>query len=640
MLRAMGWFSKRSTLGSEALPPPSLHRFAVVDVETTGLYPNSCRVLSVAAIALDEQGRPEREIVSLVDPGCDPGPVHIHGLTRERLTGAPRYADVLPELHELLAGRVLVAHNATFDHGFLAAEAARAGAILPTRQRLCTVALSRRLGLPIPNHRLGTVAAHWRIPQQNAHDAHDDALVTARILTHSLDLAGRLGLPLPVVDCSGNTGARPYPARVVKTPCPWRNPGRLEPGKPLAQGMKMAITGDTRLPREELCDRLTGAGLEVMNSVSRLTAVLVCNDQFSDTTKTARARVEGTPVIDEQTLLLLLDRVQAGSPKDAPAPGKATIAASGPGSLLAPAPTPGPLVGHRVLVLGGTHEEAAAVRAEVISAGGAAAVNLSANVTDLFLLDDGDADPRLARAVAAGVRAHRAPVALGISLPTTTRATPTKGAELAADHEVEADPAGASEDEPGGLVDGSCAEEPSIAVSDPALLSRGAVVDLPPGRVWTVNAAWRADARGDGIEVDIVAFVLDESERVVEDGDFIFYSAPISEDGAIALSVDGDSEQAIRVDLDLLPEHCSRVAIAASLSGGTTFGQLGAVALSVDGELTAAAVSTLDAGTTETVLVLAELYRRGDVWRFRAVGQGYEDGLAALASRYGVVVNS
>jgi DNA polymerase-3 subunit epsilon len=44
----------------------------------------------------------------------------------------------------------------------------------------------------------------------------------------------------------------------------------------------------------------------------------------------------------------------------------------------------------------------------------------------------------------------------------------------------------------------------------------------------------------------------------------------------------------------------------------------------------------LDAGTTENSLVLAEFYQRGDRWRFRAVGQGYEEQLAGFATRHGV----
>jgi DNA polymerase-3 subunit epsilon len=62
--------------------PSGGHPWAVVDVETSGLYPNSSRILSIAALRLDPSGRPEgRPFTSLVNAGCDPGPVHIHGLT-------------------------------------------------------------------------------------------------------------------------------------------------------------------------------------------------------------------------------------------------------------------------------------------------------------------------------------------------------------------------------------------------------------------------------------------------------------------------------------------------------------------------------------------------------------------------------
>ena len=617
----MGWFSGASNhhRGTEEL---TAHRFAVVDVETTGFSPATGRVVSLAALALDERGLPERQVVTLLDPGCDPGPTHIHGLTRRHLEGAPRYENVLPQLHELLDGRVLVAHNAAFDHGFLAAEAARAGTTLPTQRRLCTLALSRRLGLDVPNHKLATVAAHWRIPQQRAHDAHDDALVTARVLAHSLQLAGRLALPLPVVDCSGHIAAfgqvrAGYPARVVKAPCPWRDPGRLRPGSRLVQGMKVVITGQTRVPREELYQRLGDAGLEVMSSVSRMTALLVTNDPDVSTKKATRARAEGTPVVDERTLLRLLEAVLPGEAKAAPQAAPPSVRPT----QRAPRPA-GHLTGHRVLVLGGTHEQAAAVRADVGAAGGAVAVNLSANVTDLFLLDGAEDHPRLARAAAGGVRVHRGPMALGISLPTGGIPAPADTRHI-------------------GHAQGSATtapEAPGQGATEPLVLARGQVIDLPSAAVWTVNAAWRAEALSDGCELDVVAFLLDDQELIATDEDFVFWNAPASEDGAVALSVDGDSEQSVRIDLDLVPAHCARVVVAAALTGDTTFGELGAVAVSVDSDETTAAVTTLDAGTTETVLILTELYRRQDRWRVRAIGQGYDDGLRAMAERFGVDV--
>lgn len=574
--------------------------WAVVDVETTGLYPSGSRVLSVAALPLDASGRPDGEpFVSLVDPGCDPGPVHIHGLTREKLAGSPRYPDIVDGLHKVLQGRVLVAHNASFDHSFLAAEASRAGTELPVSQRLCTVALSRRLGIDVPNHQLGTVAGYWGVAQQQAHDAHDDARVLAGILSPSLALAAELGLPLPIVGCDGARG-RVFPARIVKPPCPWRYPGRLTAGGPLVQGMKIAVTGETRTPRETLVDRMSAAGIDVMGSVSRVTSGLVANARHARSRKLERAREEGTPVLTEDELLTLLDDVRPGERK-----------ATKPVAPRAARPAPsrgGPLAGRRVLVLGGTHSDAAQVRGEVAERGGAAAVNLSATVTDVVLLAGGDLDRRMPRVLAAGVGVHTGEVALGIPLPSSVDA--------------------------GSGLDREATAAPRTGVAP--VLPRGGVIDLPDESLWGVDVAWRA---GCDLEVDVVAFVVDATERVQDDEDFVFYNQPVTPEGAVALSVDGDSEQGLRIDLDLVGEQTTKIVVAAAVGGDATFGDLGAVTIAVDGAEETVATATLDAGTTERTMLLAEVYRRGDVWRVRAMGQGYDHGLAELATSYGVVVD-
>jgi DNA polymerase III subunit epsilon len=583
--------------------------WAVVDVETSGLHPGSGRVLSVAAMALDAAGRPAGpRFASLVNADCDPGPVHVHGLTPQRIAAAPRFAEIAPDLLEVLDGRVLVAHNAAFDHGFLAAETERVGLTLPVRQRLCTLALSRRLGIDVPNHKLATLAGYWGVPQRRAHDAEDDTQVLSRVLTHSLLLAAQLGMPLPLIGCEARTGATRYPPRVPTPPCPWRYPGRLAAGGPLVQGMKVAITGTTGEPRVALVERLTAAGLDVQNSVSRLTSALICNQPDLGTRKAERARTEGILVLDEATVLRLLDDVRPGAPVAArPAPRRPRT----PRVV-----TRGPLHGRRVLVLGGTHPQAAAVRTEVGALGGAAAVNLSAGVTDVILMAGGETDRRLARIREAGLPLHRGGVALGITLPAPCPDAGEVGSGYVGRHRSEAAGAGVP------------------------VLPRGAVVDLPDEGVWTVNVAWRADAPAGGTDVDVVAFLVDADERVIADEDFVFYNAPVSEHGAVAMAADGDSEQSIRVDLDLVSDQHSKIIIAAALGGDATFGTLGAVTLSVDGDAATAATSTLDAATTERTMLLAEIYRRDGSWRLRAIGQGYDDGLAELATRHGVVVDS
>ncbi|WP_233159699.1 TerD family protein [Pseudonocardia sp. MH-G8] len=579
--------------------------WAVVDVETSGLHPGSGRVLSVAAMALDAAGRPAGpRFASLVNAGGDPGPVHVHGLTRARLAAAPRFDEIAPDLLEVLDGRILVAHNAAFDHGFLAAEAERAGLKLPVRQRLCTLALSRRLGIDVPNHKLATLAGYWGVPQRRAHDAEDDTQVLSRVLTHSLLLAAQLGMPLPLIGCDGRTGATRYPPRVTTPPCPWRYPGRLAVGRPLVQGMKVAVTGTTGEPRVTLVERLTAAGLDVQNSVSRLTSALICNEPGLGTRKAERAREEGIVVLDEATVLRLLDDVRPGEPQAArPAPRRPRT----PRVV-----TRGPLYGRRVLVLGGTHPQAAAVRTEVTALGGAAAVNLSAGVTDVILMAGGETDRRLTRIREAELPLHRGQVALGITVPAPCPEAVEPG--YVGRHRCEAAGAGVP------------------------VLPRGAVIDLPDEGVWTVNVAWRADALADGTDVDVVALLVDADEQVIADEDFVFYNAPVSEHGAVVLAADGDSEQSIRIDLDLVSDQHSKIVIAAALSGDATFGDLGAVTLSVDGDAATAATSTLDAATTEATLLLAEIYRREGTWRLRAIGQGNDDGLAELATRHGVAV--
>ena len=129
-----GGISLTSTLRqAESYRLPGDHRWVVVDAETSGLRAASHRVLSIAALVLREDGTVEQQFSTLLNPGCDPGPVHIHNLTPDRLAGAPRFEDIADEFAELLSGRTMLAHNASFDYGFLDAEFQRVGSGSPGR---------------------------------------------------------------------------------------------------------------------------------------------------------------------------------------------------------------------------------------------------------------------------------------------------------------------------------------------------------------------------------------------------------------------------------------------------------------------------------------------------------------------------
>ncbi|MFD4153104.1 DEDDh family exonuclease [Streptomyces hydrogenans] len=296
--------------------------YAVVDVETTGLARDD-RIVSAAVYRLDAQGDVEDHWYTLVNPERDPGPVWIHGLTSDVLEGAPLFAEIAEEFSARLDGRVLVAHNAMFDWQMIAREYARAERTAPVRQRLCTIALSKELALPLPNHKLATLAAHFGVVQQRAHDALDDARVLAEAFRPSLHAAAEKGVRLPLLECRPLTEWASAPARppigaqssyragswrpARKRPaCPYPNPGRYESDKPLKQGMRVAFSGDTSVDRELLEDRTVEAGLHVAGSISRLTSLLVTNDPDAGTSKTVKAKSFGTPVVDEAAYAHLL----------------------------------------------------------------------------------------------------------------------------------------------------------------------------------------------------------------------------------------------------------------------------------------------------------------------------------------------
>ncbi|MEU9972964.1 DEDDh family exonuclease [Streptomyces sp. NPDC051014] len=323
----------RTTAVSAGTPWPAAYPqgYAVVDVETTGLARDD-RIISAAVYRLDGRGEVEDHWYTLVNPERDPGPVWIHGLTSEVLDGAPLFADVAEEFAARLDGRVLVAHNAVFDWQMIAREYARAKSEPPVKQRLCTIALSKELGLPLQNHKLETLAAHFGVVQRRAHHALDDARVLAEAFRPSLRAAAAGGVRLPLLECRPLTewsqtprigqqasggGYRPSSWRPSRRrpACPYPNPGRFEDGSPLRQGMRVAFSGDTSTERELLEDRAVEAGLHVSTSVSRLTSLLVTNDPDSGTSKVVKARQFGTPVVDEAAFgQLLRDVAPAGTP--------------------------------------------------------------------------------------------------------------------------------------------------------------------------------------------------------------------------------------------------------------------------------------------------------------------------------------
>jgi DNA polymerase-3 subunit epsilon len=296
--------------------------WAVVDVETSGFRPGHARIVSVAALALGDDGNVERSLYTLLNPGVDPGPTHVHGLTAEMLEGQPVFADIVGDLIDLLRDRTLVAHNVGFDYSFLAAEAEMVEAELPIDTAMCTVELTRRLELGTENLRLETLAAHWGITQMRPHDALDDAMVLAQILKPVLVCARERKVWLPVRPLTRrqwpngqvtHEELRPLKMLAARLPCLYMNPGRFVAGRPLVQGMRVAVSAEVTRTHEELIERIVHAGLSYSEAVDPETSLIICNEADPEHGKGYQAHELGVPLVSDTDFMLLLDTVVGGT---------------------------------------------------------------------------------------------------------------------------------------------------------------------------------------------------------------------------------------------------------------------------------------------------------------------------------------
>lgn len=179
---------------AEVLPdaPDDLLRsleYAVVDVETTGGAPSrGHRITEFAAVRIRGTGELVAEYSTLVNPhrsipafitaltGIDPGMV----------ADAPCFEDIADRVKRILAGAVFVAHNAAFDHRFVALELAGAGQALYGRT-LCTVRLARKTVPEVTHRSLDALSYFFGLENEARHRALGDARVTAAILRRLLD---------------------------------------------------------------------------------------------------------------------------------------------------------------------------------------------------------------------------------------------------------------------------------------------------------------------------------------------------------------------------------------------------------------------------------------------------------------------
>ncbi|MFD2025447.1 exonuclease domain-containing protein [Promicromonospora aerolata] len=242
--------------------------YAVVDVETTGLFPGGQdRIAEIAIVQVDSDGRVENTWATLVNPGRDLGPQLIHGISAADARHAPTFHDVAGVVAELLRGRTFVAHNAQFDRRFVWHAFATTGYDVPliAPTTLCTMRTGAQL-YPTAPRSLAGACFHHGVTLGSAHEALSDARAAADLLR--IYLAG------------------------------------------------VAFTGAMDEPRDVWERRAGAAGLVAHPAVTKKVRLVVAADPDSMSGKARKAESYGIPVVSESGFQRVLDDLARSTAAD------------------------------------------------------------------------------------------------------------------------------------------------------------------------------------------------------------------------------------------------------------------------------------------------------------------------------------
>jgi tellurium resistance protein TerD len=188
----------------------------------------------------------------------------------------------------------------------------------------------------------------------------------------------------------------------------------------------------------------------------------------------------------------------------------------------------------------------------------------------------------------------------------------------------------------------------------PVSLNKGGNVSLTktaPGlKKILVGLGW--DPRGtvgESFDLDASVFMVKADGKVRSDSDFIFYNNLTATDGSVQHTGDnlsgvgeGDDE-AVKVNLSLISADIAKLVFAVTIHDATArhqnFGMVSSAFIRIVNDADGTEIARYDLSeeaSTETAMNFGEIYRIGEEWKFRAVGQGFSGGLGALAATYGV----
>ena len=159
--------------------------FVAIDVETTGLFCEHDRIIELGGVKFLPDGSVIECFQELINPLCN---IHhkaiaVHGITDEMVKDKEPASKILPRFFEFIGNpnNLLLAHNSSFDAGFLAHETGRSNLCWPGHRIIDTLGLSRHKYTSFKNHKLQTLCSCLGISAPNAHRALGDSLCVQKL---------------------------------------------------------------------------------------------------------------------------------------------------------------------------------------------------------------------------------------------------------------------------------------------------------------------------------------------------------------------------------------------------------------------------------------------------------------------------
>lgn len=177
-----------------------------------------------------------------------------------------------------------------------------------------------------------------------------------------------------------------------------------------------------------------------------------------------------------------------------------------------------------------------------------------------------------------------------------------------------------------------------------ALLEKGgnkALKDIGISDFFTVSVNWKTD--NTLIDIDVSAFLLDENEKVSNDEGFIFYNQLRSRCSSVTLKKMTQKQSDFDINTAKIPSNVKKIVFVISAQIDTKpakLGQIDNVTIALIDNNKECVIYQLSGLINESSVTMGELYRHNGEFKFRAVGQGFNEGLAKLAEYFGVVIDS